>query len=167
MTLREAVDRYVAWQRDHGAKFRSSAETLDTLCRRIGENRDCDTVGEDEVRRFLAGKGVLTRTRAVKYGTLAGFYSFALGRGHVSRTPMPPREAEPRPPEVAPPFIFTHEELQRLFKAAGSGRQALPQTRCRNLPDVPAPALRCRAALRRGTTTDRGGRGPGLRGCSP
>ena len=48
MTLREAVDRYVAWQRDYGAKFRSSAETLDTLCRRIGENRDCDTVGEDE-----------------------------------------------------------------------------------------------------------------------
>ena len=38
MTLREAVDRYVAWQRDHGAKFRSSAETLDTFCRRIGED---------------------------------------------------------------------------------------------------------------------------------
>ena len=31
MTLREAVERYVAWQRDHGAKFRSSAETLDTF----------------------------------------------------------------------------------------------------------------------------------------
>ena len=57
MTLREAVDRYVAWQRDHGAKFRSSAETLDTLCRRIGEDRDCDTLGEEEIRRFLAGKG--------------------------------------------------------------------------------------------------------------
>ncbi len=68
MTLREAVDRYVAWQRDHGTKFRSSAETLDTFCRRIGEDRDCDTVGEDEVRRFLAGNGALTRTRAVKYG---------------------------------------------------------------------------------------------------
>ena len=69
MTLREAVERYVAWQRDHGAKFRSSAETLDTFCRRIGEDRDCDTVGEDEIRRFLAGTGVLTRTRSVKYGT--------------------------------------------------------------------------------------------------
>ena len=123
MTLREAVDRYVAWQRDHGAKFRSSAETLDTFCRRIGEDRDCDTVGEDEIRRFLVGKGVLTRTRAVKYGTLAGFYNFALSRGHVSCIPMPPREAEPRPPEVAPPFIFTHEELQRLFRAAGGGRR--------------------------------------------
>ena len=33
MTLREAVDRYVAWQRDHGAKFRSSAETLEPLAK--------------------------------------------------------------------------------------------------------------------------------------
>lgn len=123
MTLREAVDRYVAWQRDHGAKFRSSAETLDAFCRRIGADRDCDTVGENEIRRFLAGKGALTRSRAVKYGTLAGFCGFALSRGHVSRIPMPPRETEPRPPEVAPSFIFTHEELRRLFRAAGGGRR--------------------------------------------
>ena len=127
MTLREAVDRYVAWQRDHGAKFRSSAQTLDTFCRRIGEHRACDSVGEDEVRRFLAGKAGLTRTRAVKYGTLAGFYRFALSRGHVSCIPMPPREAEPRPPQVAPSFIFTHEELRRLFKAAGGGRRRCPK----------------------------------------
>ena len=124
MTLREAVDRYVAWQRDHGAKFHSSAQTLDTFCRQTGVDRDCDTVGEEEVRSFLAGRGALTRTRAVKYGTLAGFYRFALSRGHVSRSPMPPREAEPRPPAVAPSFIFTHEELRRLFRAAaGLGRR--------------------------------------------
>ncbi|MDE0173277.1 MAG: hypothetical protein OXM60_07550, partial [Defluviicoccus sp.] len=123
MTLREAVDRYVAWQRDHGAKFRSSAETLDAFCRRIGVDRDCDTVSENEIRCFLTGDGPLTRSRAVKYGTLAGFYGFALSRSHVSRIPMPPREAEPRPPEVAPSFIFTHEELRRLFKAAGGGRR--------------------------------------------
>ena len=123
MTLREAVDRYVAWQRDHGAKFHSSGQTLDTFCRQTGGDRDCDTVDEEDIRRFLAGKGALTRSRAVKYGTLAGFYSFAMSRGHVSRSPMPPRETEPRPPEVAPSFIFTHEELRRLFKAAGGGRR--------------------------------------------
>ena len=127
MTLREAVDRYVAWQRDHGAKFRSSAQSLDTFCRQVGEDKDCDTVSEEEIRRFLAGKGVLTRTRAVKYGTLAGFYRFALSRGHVSRNPMPPRDAEPRPPEIARSFIFTHEELRRLFRAAGTGRRRCPK----------------------------------------
>ncbi len=127
MTLRESVERYVAWQRNHGAKFHSSGQTLDTFCRQVGEDRDCDTVDEGEVRRFLAGKGVLTRTRAVKYGTLAGFYRFALSRGHVSRIPMPPREAEPRPPGVAPSFIFTHEELRSLFKAAGGGRRRCPK----------------------------------------
>ena len=127
MTLRDAVDRYVAWQRDHGAKFHSSAQTLHSFCRQIGEDRDCDTVLEDEVRRFLAGRGALTRTRAVKYGTLAGFYGFALSRGHASCSPMPPREAEPRPPEAPPPFLFTREELRRLFRAAGSGRRRCPK----------------------------------------
>ena len=127
MTLREAVDHYVAWQRQHGAKFRSSAQALDTFCRQIGEDRGCDTVGEAEVRRFLAGQGALTRTRAAKYGTLAGFYSFALSRSHVSRVPMPPREEEPRRPDVAPSFIFTREELRRLFKAAGGGRRRCPK----------------------------------------
>ena len=28
MKLREAIDRYVAWQRSHGAKFESSAFVL-------------------------------------------------------------------------------------------------------------------------------------------
>ena len=41
---------------------------------------------------------------------------------------MPPREAEPRPPDVAPSFIFTRDELRRLFKVAGVGR-----TRCSKL----------------------------------
>ena len=127
MKLRDTVDCYVAWQRTHGAKFHSSAQTLDAYCRQVGEDRDCDTVSEDEIRRFLAGKGGLTRTRAVKYGTLAGFYSFALGRGHVSCNPMPLRETEPRPPAVAPPFIFTHEELRRLFKAVDSSRRRCPK----------------------------------------
>ena len=62
MTLREAVDRYIAWQRDHGAKFRSSAETLDTFCRQAGEESDCDTVDKDDIRRFLAGKGYISMT---------------------------------------------------------------------------------------------------------
>ena len=57
MTLREAVDRYVAWQRDHGAKFRSSAQTLDTFCRQIGEDRDCDTVARMESTASLPARG--------------------------------------------------------------------------------------------------------------
>ena len=117
MTLREAVDRYVAWQRDHGAKFRSSAETLDTFCRRIGEDRDCDTVGEDEIRRFLVGKGVLTRTRAVKYGTLAGFYNFALSRGHVSCIPMPPRNLSTTLRQRR--FRFTEQAVVSWSRPAG------------------------------------------------
>ena len=68
MTLREAVVR-----RDHGAKFHSSSQTLDAYCRQVGPDRGCNMVGVEEVHRFLAGKGTLTRTHAVKYGTLSTY----------------------------------------------------------------------------------------------
>ena len=37
MKLREAIDRYVAWQRSHGAKFESSAFVLNLFLKSIDE----------------------------------------------------------------------------------------------------------------------------------
>ena len=39
MTLREAVDRYVALRQAGGADFRATASVLATFCRAVGENR--------------------------------------------------------------------------------------------------------------------------------
>ena len=74
MTLREAIDRYIAWQRSHGAKFESSAFVLNLFLKSIDEETACDAVTRSQVRIFLAGKGPLTRYRENKYGALAGFY---------------------------------------------------------------------------------------------
>ena len=76
MTLRDAIERYVAWRRAHGAKFVGSAGMLHGLCKHVGGNVDCDAVGEAEVLSFLAGNRPLTRYRANKYGALAGFYRY-------------------------------------------------------------------------------------------
>lgn len=127
MTLREATDAYVAWRRAHGAKFVSSAWVLHQFCRHAGDGIDCGDVGRADVLGFLAGKGPLTRNRANRHSALAGFYRYAVSRGLVGHSPLPAAEDEPRQPQSAPPHVYTREELQRLFGAAGSGRQGAVQ----------------------------------------
>ena len=127
MTLRDAVDAYVDWRRTHGAKFIVSARMLHMFCRQVGCGIDCQAVGEADVRRFLAGNGPLTRYRANKYGALAGFYRHAVSRGHVARSPLPAPEDEPREPRSAPPYVFSREELHRLFGAIDIGMQRAVQ----------------------------------------
>ncbi len=117
MTLLEATDAYIDWQRTHGAKFITSARVLHQFCTRVGDDIDCDAVREADVLGFLAGNGPLTKSRANRYGALAGFWHYAISRGHAARSPLPARDDEPRRPEPAPPYVFSRDELQRLFEA--------------------------------------------------
>ena len=117
MILRESIDRYIMWRQSHGVRFSSGAGLLQQFCKSLPERTLCNTVTQSAVRRFLAGNGPLTRTRAHKYGALAGFYRYAISRGHADRTPLPPAEDEPRQPPSVPPYIYSREELERLFAA--------------------------------------------------
>ena len=123
MILRDALDRYIAWRRAHGAKFVTSARLLHCFCKHVGGTIDCDAVGEAEVLSFLAGNGPLTRSRANKHGALAGFYRYAISRGYATRSPLPASEDEPRKPQSAPPYVYSYDELQRLFGAIDISRQ--------------------------------------------
>jgi integrase len=123
MILRDAIDHYVVWRRAHGARFLTSARTLYQFCKVVPEQVNCDAVAESEVRQFLAGTGPLTRWRAGKYGALAGFYRYAISRGYATRSPLPPADEEPRDPTSAPPYIYSREELQRLFEAVDISRK--------------------------------------------
>ena len=76
----------------------------------------CDAVTTAQVLAFLAGKGPLTRHRENKYYALAGFWRYAISRDHASRSPLP--DNEPRSPVRAPPYIYSRDELRRLFDPA-------------------------------------------------
>lgn len=123
MILRDAIDRYVAWRRAHGARFITSARTLYQFSKGFPECICCDAVTEDDIRRFLAGAGPLTRWRANKYGALAGFYRYAVCRGHATQSPLPPADEEPREPPSAPPYIYSRQELMRLFAGIDVSRR--------------------------------------------
>ena len=123
MILRDAIESYVAWRRSHGAKFNTSAWVLHAFGRHVGESVDCESVTAADVLGFLAGKGPLTRTRTNRYGALKGFYRYAISRGLIARSPLPAREDEPRTPRSAPPYVFSREELRRLFGAIDVSRK--------------------------------------------
>ena len=127
MTLLEAIDAYIDWRRGHGARFITSARPLHQFCRHVGDNIDCDAVREEDVLGFLAGNGPLTSYRAVKYGVLAGFWRYAISRSHATRSPPPARDDEPQQPEWAPPYVFSRDELQRLFGAIDTSRHRTVQ----------------------------------------
>ena len=123
MTLRDAVDRYIEWQRTHGAQFATCGHVLHGFCKCVGQDTRCDAVAEADVLAFLAGQGPLTRYRANKYGALAGFYRYAVSRGYADRSPLPPPDDEPRQPSSAPPYVYSRDELHRLFGAIDISRQ--------------------------------------------
>ncbi len=123
MILQDAIDRYVAWRQAHGANFDSSARVLHYFSKHVGGNIDCSSVTGADVLGFLAGNGRITRYRANKYSALNGFYRYAISRGHAARSPLPAPEDEPRKPRSAPPYVYSRDELRRLFGAIDSSRQ--------------------------------------------
>ena len=115
MTLKDSIDRYIAWRKAHGARFRTDSIMLRLFVKRIDGEINCDAVTGEQVCAFLAEQGTSTRYRANKYSVLAGFYRYAISRGFASCSPLP--DNDPKPPPSALPYVFSHEELRRLFDA--------------------------------------------------
>ena len=112
MILREAIDRYVLWRRAQGAKFTTGANLLRRFLHHADGDAACDAVTTKQVLSYLA-EGPSTRHRENKYYALAGFWRHAISRGHAARSPMP--DEAPRSPVRAPPYIYSRDELARLF----------------------------------------------------
>ena len=116
MMLRDAIGQYILWRQAHGAKFKTGANLLGHFLGYAEGDAACDAVSTTQVLAFLAGKGPLTRHRENKYYALAGFWRHAISRGHASHSPLP--DNEPRSPVRAPPYIYSRDELRRLFDPA-------------------------------------------------
>lgn len=113
MTLREAIERYILWRRAQGAKFTTGANLLRRFLRYADGDASCDAVTTSQVLSYLAGNRPLARHRENKYYALAGLWRHAISRGYATRSPLPSNE--PKSPARAPPYIYSHDELRRLF----------------------------------------------------
>lgn len=121
MKLKEVIARYVAFRKSLGEGFTGNESLLGTFCRRMGDEADVTSVSADQVMAFLAGTGTLTRYWHRKYDVLNGFYRYAITRGFIAASPLP--TTVPKPPERLMPYIYTRDDLRKLFGSTSSYRR--------------------------------------------
>ena len=117
----------------------------------------CDAVTTAQVLAFLAGKGPLTRHRENKYYALAGFWRYAISRGHAT-----PLAAAGRRTEIARPGAALHLLARRVAAALRSRDRGDQPARCgsagrSDIPDPASPVIRSRVALQRSDAPHAGG----------
>jgi integrase/recombinase XerD len=113
--LHDLVEQYIAFRRAFGAVFRSEAFCLRRLARLLGADVNVADVRHEQVSDFLAGNGTAGRSWHVKYATLSVFFRYAISRGHLGSSPLPPEV--PKAPPRFKPYIYSPEELHRLLQA--------------------------------------------------
>ena len=94
MTLREAIDGYVAWRRALGAHFQFQACALRRYSRQVGKTVDCDAARSDQVNAFLGSRPPASSNRLFLYRTLAGSYRYAITRSLATHSPLPGRGSQ-------------------------------------------------------------------------
>jgi integrase/recombinase XerD len=132
MNLSAIASQYIAYKQAMGMRFHTEARTLRSFCRAVGDIAISDIVA-DRVDAYIAGSGPVTRFWHRKYEVLRGFYRFAVARGYATSSPLP--TIIPKSPPFVP-YIFSHEELQRLLDASvicESARSKLQPYTCRML----------------------------------
>ncbi|MXW19486.1 MAG: tyrosine-type recombinase/integrase [Gammaproteobacteria bacterium] len=115
MTLREAIEQFIAFRISLGSRFVSQSYELRHFLKKVDGEMACDDVTVEQVCSYLTGEGPLTQTRAFKYTVLNTFWRYAISRGYASRSPLP--DNEPRKPRSPLPYVYRQDELQRLFQA--------------------------------------------------
>jgi site-specific recombinase XerD len=122
MKLNQLIAQYVAFRKGLGAKFEANESVLHAFARVVGEGRRVRVLKRREVASFLNGRGPVTRHWHRKYIVLRGFFRYAVSRGYLSASPLP--TTVPKLPERYKPYIYSREELRRLFE-----RTRVAQTR--------------------------------------
>lgn len=114
MKLHTAVDLYVTLKRSLGAVFSADTRVLRSFGRALGDV-SVKEITSGACREFCRGSGPATRWWERKHHTLRGFFAFLVSRDYLAASPLP--EAGPKIQRDFEPFIYSHDELQRLLNA--------------------------------------------------
>jgi len=115
MRLHDLVEQYIAFRQAFGAVFRSEGYSLRRFARLVGTDVNVADVHRAHVSDFLSENGIANRSWHVKHATLSVFFRYAISRGHLASSPMPP--TIPKLPPRFVPYIYSQDELHRLLRA--------------------------------------------------
>jgi integrase/recombinase XerD len=114
MTLTSAINAYVTLKRSLGAGLQAQESILRAFGRAVGDI-PLDAITAEACAIFCRGTGAPTRGWENKHQTLRGFCTYLVSRGYLAASPL--HEPGPRATRAFQPYIYSHEELQRLLQA--------------------------------------------------
>ena len=114
MKLGQVVEQYITLKESLGFRFRTEKRILKGFNKAMGKV-SVGQVSPLTVRTYLDGHGPVTTYWMRKWGTLRGFYRFALVRGLARRCPLP--ASAPKVEMNFTPYIYSQSELRRLLQA--------------------------------------------------
>jgi len=117
MKLATVIEAYIALQQSLGLRSKTAMRSLRRFGRQMGDVH-IDKIPPEQVLGFLQGTGPISSTWRTKYRLLFGLYRFAISRGHVATSPLPP--TLPKFPPQQSPYIYSTEELHRLLDATST-----------------------------------------------
>ncbi len=148
MTLSRCIEEYVRHRRSLGVQFHGEQVQLSAFVKVVGDIALTE-VDAEAIRRYIDGKGPVTRAWFSRFHTVAGFYRFATARQYTTRAPLPPRP--PKPPAEFIPYIYSETDVRALLTAVDARHEedwlVLPQTARTLLLFLYATGLRISEAL--------------------
>jgi integrase/recombinase XerD len=114
MKLTQVIRDSVDLKQAMGSRFHTEAVILKAFARSVGDLAITEVTAE-HVNAYVAGHGPVTRFWHHKHSVLQGLYRFAIGRGSVTRSPLP--TTTPTLQVVFTPYISSPEDLKQLLQA--------------------------------------------------
>lgn len=117
MNIQEAVESFINFRRSIGRKDESKTYTLRLFANFMGESIEISSITENDCNAFLYRKGdVVTRYWHSQHCILKKLFEWAFSRGLIQNIPVP--VFLPKAPEYYPAYIYTDDELKKLFDGA-------------------------------------------------
>lgn len=120
MKMGETTILYISYRLSLGERARTISFILKNFCGYIGADRDLTTISEKECNRYLNAHGIREGVISVYwfsiYAALNGLFMWAIARGYMVTNPLP--KDKPKEPEAFVPYIYSNEDLKRIFETA-------------------------------------------------
>lgn len=124
MKVSDAITQYIDYRSNLGEKVRTIRYLLLGFGKYVGLDNELGTITEEKCSIYLGLKGIQDEKATCYwfciYSAIEGFYQWAIVRGYASNCVLP--VYKPNKPEPFKPYIYSNDELKRIFGAAKSYR---------------------------------------------
>lgn len=120
MKIEEATIMYISYRMSLGERARTLKFIMNNFCNYIGPDKDISNISEQHCLYYLNAhgirEGVATAYWFSMYAILNGFFMWAIARKYMKANPLP--KDKPAKNEGFVPYIYSNEELKRIFETA-------------------------------------------------